>query len=101
MPNTPQTRSEWKTLIEKQQGSRLTPGPFCEREQVSLNRFYYYRGVLFPKQIKRLKKSSFVRLKAQDVTSELVEIEIGTIKIKVAPSKLDFIVSLCRRLNSL
>lgn len=100
MANTPRNREQWKNVIEKQRASGLDPREFCNQEQVNIHRFYYYRSVLFPKQIKRLKKSSFVQVKTSAIPRHSVTLEAGFVKINVDQSQLDFIVAICQRLNN-
>jgi len=100
MANAPKNREQWKNVIEKQLSSGLDPVEFCNQEQVNIHRFYYYRSVLYPKQIKRLKKSSFVQVKTSVIPRHSVTLEAGFVKINVDQSQLDFIVALCQRLNN-
>ena len=101
MPNSPKSRDKWKKIVELQLNSGLAPSSFCEREQVNIHRFYYCRGILFPRAVKKSKKSSaFIPVRAQEDSSTFIVLEVGTVNIRVKQTDLDFIVMLCRRLNS-
>jgi len=60
---------EWRSIIEEQEGSGQRVAEYCEGKGISACRFYHWR--------KRLskKKSRFIRIEGQIISSEKIVIE--------------------------
>jgi hypothetical protein len=58
-PTPEEIKLEWKERIEQQRQSDLSIEKWCRQNQIRPNKFYYWKGKLFPKPLER---SSFNEL---------------------------------------
>jgi hypothetical protein len=85
MRSNPETRERWQQYIEGFKSSGLTRKAYCEKNQINVSTFDYWREKLDPSEKRKHRDAGWIPLRIADVSEPGIDIRIGKINILVKP----------------
>jgi hypothetical protein len=85
MRSNPETRERWQQHIEGFKSSGLTRKEYCEKNQINVSTFDYWREKLNPSGKRKQVNAGWIPVKIADDSGPGIDIRIGKINILVKP----------------
>ncbi len=85
MRANPETKERWQRHIEDFKSSGLTRKAYCEKQQINVSTFDYWREKLDPSEKRKQQDTGWVPVKIAEDVSPAIDVRIGRIAIAVKP----------------